>query len=51
MLDGGAGDDRVTGDRGGDQMRGGAGDDVLEWNDGDGSDMRDRRRRCSTWCA
>lgn len=39
VLDGGAGDDRVTGDRGADQMRGGAGDDVLEWNDGDGSDV------------
>ena len=37
MLDGAVGDDKVTGDRGGDQMRGGAADDVLEWNDGDGS--------------
>jgi Ca2+-binding RTX toxin-like protein len=39
VLEGGAGDDRVTGDRGADQMLGGAGDDVLEWNDGDGSDV------------
>jgi Ca2+-binding RTX toxin-like protein len=39
VIDGGAGDDNVTGDRGADQMGGGAGDDVLEWNNGDGSDV------------
>ena len=39
VLDGGAGDDDVTGDRGADQMLGGAGEDVLEWNNGDGSDV------------
>ena len=39
VLNGGAGDDDVTGDRGADQMLGGAGSDVLEWNNGDGSDV------------
>jgi Ca2+-binding RTX toxin-like protein len=39
ILNGGAGDDDVTGDRGADQMLGGAGSDVLEWNNGDGSDV------------
>ncbi len=37
-MNGGGGNDRIVGDRGGDTFNGGDGDDTLVWNNGDGSD-------------
>jgi Ca2+-binding RTX toxin-like protein len=57
VIDGGAGDDRITGSQGNDLIRGGAGsdaaslgagDDVFVWNPGDGSDTVDGQAGADT---